>query len=79
MKINELKKKYKNKWILAYIIKEDKEHNIQDVKPLVISADKQKVYDHLTKLKKGSHVATIYTGQSPPKGQIFTFYVRVKI
>lgn len=79
MKITELKKKYKNKWILAQVVKENKIHQILEVKPLVISDEREKVYKCLKEVKKGSHVATIYTGQSPPKGLVFTFYAGHKI
>ena len=79
MKISDLKKKYKNKWILANVVKEDKSHQILEVKPLLVSDERQKVYEHLTKIKKGSRVATIYTGETPKKGLVFTFYVKTSI
>lgn len=76
MKISTLKKKYKNKWILAEVLKEDKLNKLIEVKPLVVSNKRDEVYESLAKLKKGSHVATIYTGAVPPKGNVFAFYVR---
>lgn len=74
MKITQLKKKYKNKWILAQVTKEDKLHNIIEAKPLVVSSDRKRIYQPLSKLKKGAHVATINTSNSPPKGMVFAFY-----
>jgi len=80
MKISELKKKYKNKWILAEVTKEIKPHKkIVEVKPLVISDKRDEVYRSLSKLKQGAHVATFYTGEIPPKGMSFTFYVHFEI
>ena len=79
MKLTELKRKHKNKWVLAQVLKEDKMHNMIEVKPLVVSADRNKVYQSLNKLKKGAHVATIYTGQAPPKGLVFAFNVNSKV
>ena len=79
MKIADLKKKYKNKWILAKVIKETKEHKVLEIKPLVISDKRDEVYKSLSKLKKGAHVATFYTGKIPAKGMSFTFYVSSEI
>jgi len=79
MKIADLKKKYKNKWILAKVIKETKEHKVLEMKPLVISDKRDEVYKSLSKLKKGAHVATFYTGKIPAKGMSFTFYVSSEI
>jgi hypothetical protein len=79
MKITELKKKYKNKWILAKVISETKEHKVLEMNPLVISDKRDDVYKSLGKLKKGAHVATFYTGKIPAKGMSFTFYVPFEI
>lgn len=80
MKITELKNKYKNKWILAKVTKEDKKlHTVLEVEPLVINEDRQKVYTQLAKLGKGAHVATIYTGEALPRGLTFTFNVNIKV
>jgi hypothetical protein len=79
MKITELKKKYKNKWILAEVIKETKQHAVIEMKPIIISDKRDKIYQSLVKLKKGAHVATFYTGEVPPKGISFTFHVSIKI
>ena len=72
-------KKYKNKWLLVKIIKENRINQILEAKPLLVSDERQKIYEYLTKVKKGSHVATIYTGEAPKKGLVFTFYVKLKI
>jgi hypothetical protein len=75
-----LKKKYKNKWILAEVLKEDKlHHKVLEIKPLVVSSERNRVYDSLTKLKKGAHVATFYTGPIPKKGTVFAFTIHGQI
>lgn len=79
MKIADLKKKYKNKWVLAEITRESETHQVIEMKPLIISDNRDKVYKSLAKLKKGAHVATLYTGEIPPKGMSFTFHVSIKI
>lgn len=79
MKTADFKKKYKNKWILAEVTKESKTHQVIEMKPLIISDRRDKVYKSLAKLKKGAHVATFYTGEVPPRGMSFTFHVSIKI
>lgn len=75
MNISQLRKKFKNKWVLAEVVKEGKLQELLDVKPIKISDRRDDVYKELTKVKKGAHVATIYTGQVPPKGMAFAFHV----
>ncbi len=77
MKLTELKRKYKNKWILARVTKEEKPHQIIEVKPLVVSINREEIYASMAKLEKGAHVATFYTGKIPPKGVAYTFYDQV--
>ncbi|OGG19325.1 hypothetical protein A3D78_06160 [Candidatus Gottesmanbacteria bacterium RIFCSPHIGHO2_02_FULL_39_14] len=79
MEISKIKKKYKNKWILAEVLKVGKLQKVLEAKPLIISDDRDRVYRQLSKLKKGSHVTTFYTGEVPPKGMSFTFNVNIKI
>ena len=79
MKISQLRKKFKNKWVLAQVLKEDKLHRLVEVTPFQASEGREDVYKALSGLKKGSHVATIYTGQQPPKGMTFTFHVNIVV
>lgn len=79
MNVKDLKKKYKNKWILAEVVKETKKHTIIEMKPIIVSDKRDEIYKSLSKLKKGAHVATLYTGKIPPRGMSFTFHVSVKI
>lgn len=79
MKVSELRKKFKNKWVLAKVVKEDALNKPVDVKPLKVSDNRDEIYKALSGLKKGSHVATMYTGQIPPKGMTFTFHVNISV
>lgn len=73
MKIENLKKKFKNKWILARVLAEDKLNRVTEAKPIVVSDDRDQVYKSLKKEKKGANAAILYTGKVPPKGMSFTF------
>lgn len=74
MKVKELYKKYKNQWVLAEVLKENKINEPIEVKPLYHSPDREKVYDYLGKIKKGTYVATFYTGKIPTKGYAVAFF-----
>lgn len=76
MKINEVKKKFRNTWVLAEVIKEDGLNQPVEVKPIVSSKDRYKLYKKISDLPKGTHIATIFTGEV--KGA-FLFYVPTKI
>jgi hypothetical protein len=79
MKVSELKKKYKNQWVLAEVLKENKLNQLVEVKPILISSDRDEVYAALAKVKRGSHMATIFTGKIPPEGIAFAFYGSIKL
>lgn len=76
MKIVEVKKKYKNTWVLAEVLKQDKLNQPTVVKPIMVSKDRNELYKKMAMLPRGTHVATIYTGEV--KGA-FLFYVSAKI
>lgn len=63
MKISEVKKKFKNTWVLLEVIKENKLNQPVEVKPLLASNDRNKIYDRIAKVPKGKTVATLYTGK----------------
>lgn len=63
MKISEVKKKFKNTWVLAQVLKEDRLNRAVDVKPIFTDKDRNKVYDKITTLPKGTHITTFYTGK----------------
>lgn len=76
MKISEVNKKYKNTWVLAEVLKQDKLNQPTDVKPIMSSKDRNDLYKRMSTLPRGTHVATLYTGEV--KGA-FLFYVPTKI
>lgn len=63
MKINELKRKYKNVWVLAEVLKESRFNEPIDVKPILASKNRNNIYEKIAKLPKGKKVATLYTGK----------------
>lgn len=63
MKIVEVKKKFKNKWVLAEVLKENKLNEPVEVKPILASNDRNEIYDAIAKVPKGKTVATLYTGK----------------
>lgn len=79
MKIASLKKKYKNQWVLAEVIKEDNLNQILEVRPIVHGTDRSVIYTKLNKVKGKKHLATIFTGDLPQKGMIYAFNIKSKI
>lgn len=63
MKISELKKKFKNKWVLAEVIRENKRNEPVEIKPILISGDRNKIYEKMAKVPRGKTVTTLYTGK----------------
>ena len=63
MKIAELKKKFKNTWVLTEVLKENELNQPIDVKPIMTSKDRNRLYDKLAKLPRGKFFATLYTGK----------------
>lgn len=72
MKISEVKKKFKDTWVLAEVLKQDKLNQATDVNPIIANKNRNKLYEKMASLPRGTHVATIYTGEV--KGA-FLFYV----
>lgn len=76
MKIAEVKKKFKNTWVLAEVLKQDKLNQATDVKPILANKNRYKLYERMASLPRGIHVTTIFTGEV--KGA-FLFYVSTKV
>lgn len=76
MKVAEVKKKFKNTWVLAEVLKEDELNQPIEVKPIMTSDNRNELYDKIATLPKGTHVATLYTGKI---SGTFLFYVNSKI
>lgn len=71
MKITTLKRKFKNQWVLAEVLKEDKLNRVVEVKPLVHSRERSKIYSALADVDYGKHVTTLYTGKIPPEHRVY--------
>ncbi len=71
--MSEIKKKYKNEWLLVKVVKENKLN--EPVRGSVITHSKSRddIYEKIKKLPKGFRVATIFTGKVPPKDTAFAF------
>lgn len=76
MKIATVKKRFKNMWVLAEVVKENKLNQPVEINPIMASNDRNKVYERIASLPKGTHVATFYTGKI---SGTFIFNVNIKI
>lgn len=74
MKIATLNRKYKNKWVLAEVLKFSARQEPVEVKPLLVSNDRNKIYDRMATVPDGKTVATLYTGKITGT---FMFFVHV--
>ncbi|MBI2135558.1 hypothetical protein HYU06_00630 [Candidatus Woesearchaeota archaeon] len=72
MKIEELKKQYKDEWVLVEIIEEDKLNRPQEVKLIAHSKNRDDTYDAMVKNKK-KYTYHFYTGEIPEKGYAVAF------
>lgn len=63
MKIAELKKKFKNTWVLAEVLKENELNQPVEVKPIMVSKDRDKIYKKLGEQQPGKLYAPLYTGK----------------
>lgn len=75
MTIEEIKKKYKNGWVLAKVLRENKLNQVVEAEVIFHSKNKEDVYQALGRVKKGEHICTFYTGEILPKGMAFAFFV----
>lgn len=74
MTIEEIKKKYKNQWILAKVLKENELNQVTEAKVILVSPNKEEIYKALGMIKKGEHICTFYTGKILPKGMAFALH-----
>lgn len=79
MRISEVKKKYKDEWVLAEVLEQDKLNQPTKVKVIAHSSDRDKVYEKIAKLPKGFRVTTFYTGKIPKHGYAVAFLAAIKI
>jgi len=74
MKIDEIKKKYKNQWVLIEVTKQDELNRPLEGDVMINSKDRDEIYDGLDGVEDNKHVATFYTGEIPKKGYAVAFY-----
>lgn len=65
MKFSDVKKKFKNVWVLAEVIKENELNQPIEVNPITASRSRDKIYDKLATLPKNKLYTTLYTGKLP--------------
>ena len=72
MKIDDVEKKYKNKWVLVEVLKEDEKGEPIDVKVIEHSQNRDGTYQAMKKMK-GKYSYHFYTGEIPRKGYAVAF------
>ena len=72
MKISEIKKKYKNEWVLAKVLEKDKLNRPTKLRVLAHSKDREKTYEALRKTRV-RNLAHFFTGPIPKKGYAVAF------
>ncbi len=70
--IEEIKKRYKNEWVLAEVLEEDKLGEPKKVKVIAHSRNRDDTYNAM-KQSKGKYVYHFYTGEIPTKGYAVAF------
>ena len=73
MNIEEIKKKYKDEWILGEVIEFDELNRPIDVNVITYSKNRDDIYDKLETVKDKNHICTFYTGKIPKKGYAVAF------
>lgn len=73
MKIETIKKKFKDEWVVAEILKEDEKGNPIDAKVLAHSKSRDETFEALKKTKD-KYTYHFYTGNIPKKGYAVAFY-----
>ena len=75
MKIADVYSTYpEKKWVLAKVTKQNPEtHEVEEIEPVLVSDDRNEVYDKISEMQPGSHVMTLYTGPILEEGEAFAF------
>lgn len=71
MKIDHIKQKYKNEWVLIKVRKTDNLNRPVDGELVVHSKSRDEVYAKMKSIK--GHTYTLYTGKIPKKGYAVAF------
>ena len=76
MKIKEIEKKYRDEWVLAEVLKEDKSGEPTEVKVIAHSRNRDDTYAAMRR-GKGKYTYHFYTGKIPKKGYAVAFYGKI--
>lgn len=71
VKVEEIKRKYREEWVLAEVIEEDEFGQPTEVEMIAHSKARDEIYDKQRELNKD--IAIIYTGEIPKKGYAVAF------
>jgi hypothetical protein len=72
MKIEEIKKRYKDEWVLVEVLAEDELREPVEVKLIAHSKARDEIYEAL-KETKTKYTYQFYTGEIPKKGYAVAF------
>lgn len=72
MKIEEIKKRYKEEWVLVEVLEEDELGQPTEVELIAHSKARDEVYDALKETKM-KYTCQFYTGEIPKKGYAVAF------
>ncbi len=73
--IDEIKKKFKDEWVLVEVLEEDELNQPTKGRVIAHSRNRDEVYDAL-KGTKGKHTYQFWTGKIPEKGYAVAFVKR---
>ena len=73
VKIEEIKKRYRDEWVLVEVIEEDELRQPIDVEVIAHSKSRDDTYEAMRKTK-AKDIAHFYTGEIPKKGYAVAFY-----
>lgn len=73
MEIEELKKQYKDEWVLVEVLKVNELGQPVEVRTIAHSKNRDDIYDKLESIESKKHVATFYTGKIPEEGYAVAF------
>ena len=72
MKIGEIKKRYKDEWVLVEVLEEDELREPVEVELIAHSKSRDDTYEAMKKTK-AKDIAHFYTGEIPKKGYAVAF------
>ena len=79
MNIEEIKKKFKDEWVIAEVLKEDELNRPVNVVLIAHSKNRDDIYNALENVENKKRVTTFYTGEIPEKGFAVAFlWVKLK-